>query len=128
MYSGAEWIARSYKTELSQLGVSVANLLGRVFRGIYHLSPNALEKVDWKNEIFMEFTHDCSLSTFDSDDLTALVVYGHDDMVRISIRGCGPRYMKMMFHKRHKREGGICERYPTIESHIETLRSREMAA
>lgn len=127
-YAGAEWVKAAFKVELSPLGADVANLLGRVFLGIYHLPGKALERVDWRNETFVEFIIDKDLSTFDFNELTAFVVYAHDEMIRISIVGCGSRYMKMIFHKRHKREGSVSERYPTIETHIEDLRRREKAA
>lgn len=128
MYSGAEWVARSYKKELSPLGVAVANLLGRVWLGIYHLPDASLSRVDWEDNYCIEFTYYGDIATFDFNDLTALVVYAHDEMIRVNIWGCGPRYMKMQFHQRHKREGGISERYPTIEDHIASLRQREKAS
>jgi len=43
MYAGASWIKSSLKKEMSPLGEAVANLLGRVSRGIYHLKTSSLE-------------------------------------------------------------------------------------
>jgi len=42
-YAGANWIKQSLKKEMSPLGVNVADLLGDVFAGIYHLDQSALE-------------------------------------------------------------------------------------
>ena len=119
MYSGADWIKRSLKKEMSSLGEAVANLLGRVFAGIYHLPSNSLQKVDWSDPYCLEFTFYGELATFDFSHLTALVVFGHDEMIRISIRGCGPGYIKMMFHQ---------QRYPIFENHIMELRKWKKAA
>jgi len=127
MYSGASWIKSSLKKDMSPLGEAVANLLGRVFLGIYHLPSAALGRVKWDDEYYMEFIYDCDLATYDFDHLTALIVYAHDEMIRINIRGCGPRYLKMTFHQRKRRTGNISERYPTIEDHIAELRIRESA-
>lgn len=128
MYSGARWIQDEFKTEMSPLGKAVANLLGRVFRGIYHLSTTALKKVDWTGNYCIEFVFNGDLATVDFSSLTELVLFGHDEMIRICIYGVGPGYMKMQFHQRKSRTGGMSERYPTIEEHIKKLRTIEKAA
>ncbi len=128
MHSGAEWLKASLEKEMSPLGEAVANLLGRVFAGIYHLPSSSLKRVDWSDPYCIEFTFYGELATFDFSHLTALVVFGHDEMIRISIRGCGPGYIKMMFHQRSSRTGSMSERYPIIEDHIMELRKWEKAA
>lgn len=125
-YAGANWI-KTLKKEMSPLGEAVANLLGRVFLGIYHLPHPALERVDWSNPYYIEFIYDGDLATVDFNRLTMLVVFAHDEMIRVSIQGCGPRYMKMQFHQRASRTGSMSERYPTIENHIEQIRRIEKA-
>ncbi|HEA68556.1 hypothetical protein LCGC14_0944780 [marine sediment metagenome] len=127
MYAGANWIKRSLKKEMSPLGEAVANLLGRVFRGIYHLNSSALNRVNWDDGYFIKFIFDRDLATVDFNSLTALIVYAHDEKIRVSIEGCGPRYMRMLFHQRESREGDNSERCPTIENHIEEIRSRDNA-
>ena len=127
MHSGASWIKKSLKKEMSPLGEGVANLLGRVFRGIYHLKTSALNRVDWKNPYWIEFIYNSDLATVDFNLLTAIVVFSHDEMIRVSIEGCGPRYMRMIFHQRNKRDGSMFESFPTIEDHIKKIRSMEGA-
>jgi len=122
MHSGASWIQKSLKKEMSPLGEAVANLLGRVFSGIYHLQGATLDRVNWQDPYCVEYTHRGDLATFDFSHLTALVVFAHDEMIRVSIQGCGPGYMKLMFHQRDSRTGSVSERYPTIEDHIIILR------
>lgn len=126
-YAGASWVEKSLKRKLSPLGIAVANLLGRVNKGIYHLSTVSLNKVEWESLYYMEYIIYGELSTVDFNLLTALVVYAHDEMVRVTIRGCGPGYMKMQFFQRNSRTGTMSERYPTIEDHITMLRSVESA-
>ena len=46
-YAGAAWIRSALGRELSPLGAAVADLLGDVFAGIYHLDNADLRKVDW---------------------------------------------------------------------------------
>lgn len=128
MYAGARWIKSSLKKEMSPLGEAVANLLGRVFKGIYHLRTVSLEKVDWSNDLWIEFTYTGDLSTVDFRNLTELVVFAHDEMIRVSLQGCGPGYLKMLFHQRESRTGSVSERYPTIEDHIAAIRQTEQAA
>ena len=121
-YAGAKWIERSLQKPTSKLGRDVADLLGDVFKGIYHLPSSALKKVDWEDEYCLQFTYYGFLSTVDFNKLTALVVLAHDRMIRISICGVGPGYMRLMFHQRNKRTGSMSERYPTIEDHIKLIR------
>lgn len=128
MYAGAEWIKNSLKKEMSSLGEAVANLLGRTFFGIYHLNHGALKRVDWSDDYVIEFVYRGELSTFDFSCLTALVVFAHDETIRVSIQGCGPGYLRLMFHQRKSHIGGsISERHPTIENHIKKLRNIEKA-
>jgi len=55
------------------------------------------------------------LATFDFDLLTRIVLMSHERMIRVEIGSSGPRMVKLMFWKRHTREGRIHERHPTIE-------------
>ena len=121
-YAGSNWIETSLKCKCSPLGRNVADLLGDVFKGIYHLSHKALQQVQWGDEYVVEFTYHGDLETVDFNLLTILVVLAHDMMIRVSIRGVGPGYMRMMFHQRTNRTGSMGERYPTIEDHIKQIR------
>lgn len=121
-YAGADWIELSLKKGTSPLGRNVADLLGDVFKGIYHLQNSALKKVKWDDDYCIEFTLYGELSTVDFNLLTILVVLAHDRMIRVTIRGVGPGYMRLMFHQRTKRTGSISERYPTIEDHVKQIR------
>jgi len=112
---------------MSPLGEVVANLLGRVVRGIYHLKTSSLKKVDWANPHWIEFVWYGDMATVDFNNLTMLVVLAHDETIRVNLQGCGPGYMKMLFHQRKTRTGSISERCPTIEDHIAQIRNSEVA-
>lgn len=59
-----------------------------------------------------------TLSTFDFNGLTRLVVLCHDRCIRAEIVQSGPGRIGVVLHKRHKREGSVCERHPTMEEAI----------
>jgi len=124
-FAGADWIesALRYDGQMSILGRTVANLLGDLFFGIYHMNTTSLRKVDWSDSHCISVTVDTELATFDSDALTRLVVLCHDRMIRCSVQGLAPGYVRLMFHQRHKRdEGSRWERHPTLEAAAEQIR------
>jgi len=107
---------------MSPLGMAVADLLGDVFSGIYHLDDGKLKKVDWGDPYVISVQlHWQSLSTFDSNHLTKLVVLCHDRCLRLAISAITVRTLELMFHQR-QREGDIMRRMPTIEEHIGMIR------
>ncbi|MFP4345627.1 MAG: hypothetical protein ACLFU8_13110 [Anaerolineales bacterium] len=121
-YAGADWVREAFRIEPSELGAIVADLVGDVFFGIYHVQA-LLDKTDWTNPRWIEVQIDCDLSTVDNDLLTRLVVLAHDRMVRVSISGGWRSRLRLEFHKRDRREGAIWERYPTLEDHSAAIRS-----
>ena len=128
-YAGVEWIkARSYGKNISQLGADVANFLGDVFLGIYHMNYTSLSKADWSDERHIEVVVGADMATYDNDVLTRIVVLAHDRMLRVELRGLAPGYVKLTFHRRLKREGQLWERMPTLEEHTEALRAHYGAA
>ena len=54
------------------------------------------------------------LATFDSDDLTRLVILAHDCCIRVQLEQGGPNRIRISIWKR-SREGQMYERHPTIE-------------
>jgi hypothetical protein len=60
------------------------------------------------------------LATFDFNELTRLVLMAHRDCYRASIENHGVRAFKIAIWKR-QREGGMCDRHPTIDQAIETF-------
>jgi len=137
IYKGADWIETVLRLEaerrgenpddvkMSDFGRKVADLLGDLFYGIYHIDKEALHpRVDWSNERHIEIViHEGQMATYDFGYLTRFVVLCHDRCIRGAIQGAAPRYLRLIFHPR-KREGTPSETHPTMEEHIEMQRSR----
>jgi len=119
-HSGADWLRLQGIKNISPLGEQVADLVGHLFKGIYHISDEAM-KANWDNPQHVKISIACELATWDYNNLTELVVLAHDACLRVSVRPYGPRNLLLLFHQR-QREGGFSERHPTLESHAAMLR------
>ena len=129
-YSGADWIKESlmWEGEMSPLGEAVANFLGDLFRGIYHLDLKALRRVDWANNHHILFTLGWRcLSTVDFDELTVLVVLAHDRAIRVQIDAATHHYLRLMFHQRTRGNNSM-EQCPTLEDHIARIRDHYLTS
>jgi hypothetical protein len=107
---------------VSAFGERVADLLGYVFKGLYHANREA-QKTDWSDDTNITFTTRQTLSTYDFSDLTQLVVLCHDQKIRLEIQGAAPGYLRLHFSRRDKREGQFHERHPTLEAMTEIIRN-----
>lgn len=106
-YAGSDWIKSNFKVELSSLGEAVADLLGDLFYGIYHLDSTALKKVDWANDHHIIFILGWkSLATTDFDELTRLVILCHDRCIRCEISPRAFHYLELIFHQRQREGNG----------------------
>ena len=65
-----------------------------------------------------------SLSTYDFNHLTRLVVMAHDRCIRVELKPFGMNRLKIIITKR-ERDGGYSERHPTLEAAIEYIRSQD---
>jgi hypothetical protein len=72
----------------------------------------------------IEARHYGGLSTFDFDALTRAVFLAHDHCIRVEVAPSGPGLVKLRLHRRHKREGYINERHPTLEEAVATWREK----
>lgn len=122
-YAGADWVKSALKVkEMSTFGEAVANLLGDLYGGIYHLQDNDLKKVEWDNNHHIVFVLNWrSLSTTDNNLLTGLVILCHDRAIRCEISARSSKGIELIFHQR-SRGGGISQRHPTMEEAIERFR------
>ncbi len=127
LYAGAGWLRHALEQrgkELCPFGERVANLLGWVFAGIYHIDDSVLSKgAVWDHDAYVRITLGRKdLSTYDSNILTRLVIACHDLAIRMEINPCNGHYIELLFHPR-LREGGVSRRHPTIEEAIERARA-----
>lgn len=114
-----EWVQALQKDKpMSELGKTVANILGYVGYGIYNC-PISHRRIDWTNDTWIIVNWSCPLSNWDFDNLTRLVLECHERLIRIEIKGATPNRMQFIFHQRKSREGGTSTRLPTIEEMIE---------
>lgn len=126
-YSGHEWIqenirAKGQTLQMSPLGQDVADLLGELFYGIYHISPKALEKVDWGNPHWIEITIGYKdFSTTDFDDLTRLVFLAHHLAIRVSLEAKARQHLRLLFHRR-ERTGDYSRRHPFLEEAVKRFK------
>src|SRR5574343_631208 len=122
-FAGADWIRANYNCNMSALGIAVADLLGDLYEGIYHLANSATQKADWSNAHRVSVVLRTEMATIDNNLLTRLVILCHDRMLRANIQPVGPGYMRICFSFREKRDGRLYERCPTIEDHIAQIRA-----
>ena len=117
-----EWLSYQYKGEFSPLGKTVAALLDQMW-GLHNINRTSLGKVDWSNDYWIEITCDKPMGTVDNNDLTRIVVYCHQLMLRLDIAGLGPGYIKLIFHQRASRERDKYWNWcPTIEDHVKLIK------
>jgi hypothetical protein len=93
-------------------------VLNCVFHGMHH-APD-IKKVPGVGGRWECNTN--TLSTYDFDGLTRLVVAAHDQCVRASVAPSGPGLVKIMLHDRQGREGEMSRRHPTMEHAVASLR------
>jgi hypothetical protein len=122
-YAGADWLIKSYPDlKPSPLGVKVADMLGMVWSGLYHLDPRIIKKTNWADPYCISVLIQQSLATADWQDLTELVILCHDFAVRMDLAP-HMRYLRLFFHQR-TREGHYNQRHPTIEEAVLKCRER----
>ena len=122
-YAGSDWLRTAFKDELklSPLGETVADLLGEWLYGLYHLDFGEIAHIDWSNSYHIDLRYYGHLSTYDTDNLTRLILLAHREAIRVEITPRSNRYLTMRFHRRkHDPDGRleIYERHPTIDQAI----------
>ena len=68
--------------------------------------------------IGIEMNHRGELATFDYNLLSRAVFMAHDRSIRFAVSSSGPGMIKLILHKRHMREGNMCQRHPTLAKAI----------
>ena len=106
----------------SPLGLVVANILAVVFRGLHHVDPHQLTKVDWANDEIIALNFDrVQFATCDFDELTQFVVLAHDACVRLSISSPAMKTLRLTFHPRRK-VGTYSQSCPSLDDHTAVIR------
>lgn len=113
--AGSSWLSFGGKKKLSEFGVVVADILGEIFNGIYHIS-RSLKDADFTNDYYIKICIRDSLDfgTYDSDLLTQLVILAHTRNVKVSIKAAAHHYLWLEFIKVTK-QGFFRDNHPTID-------------
>ncbi len=127
-YAGSDWLEKSIKHiapkcgPISPFGKDVADLLGELFCGIYHIDNRSLAKARWDNNyvIFISIGYK-DWSTYDSANLTRLVFLAHHMAIRVELQPSRYGYMRILFHLR-TRSGNSSERHPTLDEAVENFK------
>lgn len=112
-FRGAVWIRSNLSVKTSNFGARVAYLLDRLMPGIHNVPCRSLEQAKWSDDNTVRITWYGSLSTYDSNKLTELVLLCHDLSIRCEIEPCAPRYLRLSFGRRI-RNGSLYEGHPTL--------------
>ena len=115
--SGSDWLmAVKGKRAVSDLGRDVADLLGELFSGIYHIQDEVL-KADFADPYCVDVLLHRSLSTYDFNHLTCLVFLAHHMALRVTIGAARNGILRLQFHRR-ERDGGTSKRHPTLDEAV----------
>jgi hypothetical protein len=131
-FAGSEWLVpyleyRRIPQVLSPLGIKVADILGQVYQGLYHLEKGtSLTKPRWSDPAQIDVILQGEVASFDDWKLTGLLVLCHDAIIRLSIRGVGPNYLRLRFSQRlttdRTKVDVIWDWHPTLEENISQIR------
>lgn len=122
-YAGADWLETNIKymkpgVTISPLGRQVADLLGELFLGLYHLDSKTISRVDWSDTFCVEVSIGWKdWATYDFDNLTRLVFLSHHMAIRVSMDASKHGWMKLMFWQR-SRDGSLCKRHPSLDEAV----------
>lgn len=110
----AGWVQKQYKREMSSLGREVAQILGVVGGGIYN-APINIDRVNWYDSSWGVHVYwRGTLANWDSPALALLLIECHHRMIRVEIEPGNMQGLRLVFHKRESRDGGMAERLPTL--------------
>lgn len=117
-----QYIRHFYKKEISELGKSSAHFLHKMW-GIYNLNSTSLRKVNFSEEDYLEVVINKCVSTVDNADLTRIVAYAHEMMLRVSIEKCAPGYIKIGISQRANRNfaDGSYKWWSNIQDHLSLI-------
>lgn len=123
-FAGAEYVKHFLKvyspeTEISEFGCRVADLLGDLFCGIYHLDRKSIERAEWDNkERIVVPIGWKDWSTYDWPRLTRLVFLAHHCAIRLEFIPTKIHYVRLVFSRR-ARVGRGFDRHPTLAEAVD---------
>ncbi len=108
---------------VSPFAEQVVELLGELFGGLYHLDSRSIDRADWSDDRYIEVSfYSGGMSTFDFDDLTRLVFLAHHLAIRVCIKPCNMRYLRLAFTRR-SRAGDLFQRHPDLDEAVANFKA-----
>ena len=118
--SGEQWYRDNDYNWMSDDQWECFEMLCDLCKGAHHIGGKVKP---WGKGIAVNLRYGFYAATYDYNGLTRAVIMAHDRCIRFEIEPSGPGMLRLVFHKRHLREGGeMHERHPTLESAIEMVR------
>lgn len=121
-FDGANYVRSMMGLDIAPFPSRVADILGRVWRGIYHIPKTSLAKAHWKPAM-VEIVIQGGLATFDSGRLTELVVLCHDEAIRFEISPASSRHLRLQFYERSHAASGLGRFHPTMLDSLDAVRA-----
>lgn len=127
-YAGSDWVVSMFPywyknpVKMSPLGEKVADILGELYYGIYHLEDNPLKKVEWENNHHITISINKHLSSYDNSELTRLVFLCHHMHIRVEIMPCNFSHITLMFHNRVDDIEDMYKYHPNIDDAVEKFK------
>ena len=120
-YAGADWLEKTWSyrkpRKLTAFARLVADIIGAVWKGIYHLDYGKTLRENFEfDERMVQLILPRTISTYDFSDLTELVILCSAYSVRLEICPHNFNYLKLYFHRRQppRRNDSVSERHPNI--------------
>jgi len=129
-YAGADWLEQMRKNRgyqpLTTFGRLVAEILGAVYRGIYHIDSGQTLRDNFIDDGIVNgvsVTMHRTPSTYDFSELTELVILCHAYSVRLEISARTVGYLTFRFHRRQPPKEGdqLWQRHPSLAQACERL-------
>ena len=110
--------------EISSIAKKALTIISYLEHGLHHVSWKQREKFQYFDEHSFIYSRFGNMATYDSSELTTLVVLCHELAVRVEISSIGFRYIKMLFTERQREGKSMYERHPSIDEVVKNWRKR----
>lgn len=109
---------------LSSVATKALTIISYLEGGLHHVSWKQRENFQYFDEHSFIYKRFGNMATYDSSELTTLVVLCHELAVRVEISSQGFRYTRMLFTERVRDSPKMYERHPSIDEVIKNWRNK----